>query len=173
MDDATSFTVGSSPIRRIGARNSERRSRRRQRDSQPSVVESGDPQASGKEYRITSTLKEGISSEDAKKIGKLIRDEGPKSVKSQIQGDELRVSSKKRDDLQAVMALIRKEIADSPRFVVVLGWGCYDVPQETAERIEWGLVDWAWFPEREPASGKTPWRPPPEMREAMKRAKQK
>ena len=70
-------------------------------------LESGDPQASGKEYRITSTLKEGISSEEAKKISKLIRDEGPKSVKAQIQGDELRVFSKKRDDLQAVQKLVR------------------------------------------------------------------
>ena len=70
-------------------------------------LETGDPVAGGKEYRITSTLKEGISSEDAKKIGKLIRDEGPKSVKSQIQGDELRVTSKSRNDLQAVQQMIR------------------------------------------------------------------
>lgn len=69
-------------------------------------LETGDPQASGKEYRITSTLKEGISSENAKKIGKIIRDEGPKTVKSQIQGDELRVTSKSRDDLQEVQRLL-------------------------------------------------------------------
>ena len=56
--------------------------------------------------KIAITLKEGITSEDAKKISKLIRDEGPKGVKAQIQGDELRVSSKKRDDLQAVQALV-------------------------------------------------------------------
>ncbi|MCU1545451.1 MAG: YajQ family cyclic di-GMP-binding protein, partial [Homoserinimonas sp.] len=43
----------------------------------------------------------------AKKINKIIRDEGPKGVKSQIQGDELRVSSKSRDDLQATMALLK------------------------------------------------------------------
>ena len=70
-------------------------------------LESGEPQASGKEYRITSTLKEGISSENAKKISKIIRDEGPKSVKTQVMGDELRVSSKSRDDLQAVIALVK------------------------------------------------------------------
>ncbi len=70
-------------------------------------LESGDPQASGKEYRITSTLKEGISSEEAKKISKLIRDEGPKSVKAQIQGDELRVQSKSRDDLQEVQRMLK------------------------------------------------------------------
>ncbi|MBS1698934.1 MAG: YajQ family cyclic di-GMP-binding protein [Actinobacteria bacterium] len=70
-------------------------------------LDSGDPTASGKEFRLESTLKEGISSENAKKIGKIIRDEGPKSVKSQIQGDELRVQSKSRDDLQAVIALLK------------------------------------------------------------------
>lgn len=70
-------------------------------------LESGDPQASGKEYRISSTLTEGISSENAKKISKIIRDEGPKSVKSQIQGDELRVQSKSRDDLQEVQRLLK------------------------------------------------------------------
>jgi len=70
-------------------------------------LESGDPAASGKEFRLESTLKEGISSENAKKISKIIRDEGPKSVKSQIQGDELRVQSKSRDDLQAVIALLK------------------------------------------------------------------
>ncbi|MAP62738.1 MAG: YajQ family cyclic di-GMP-binding protein [Microbacterium sp.] len=70
-------------------------------------LDSGEPQASGKEFRIVSTLKEGISQEDAKKIGKIIRDEGPKSVKSQIQGDELRVQSKSRDDLQEVQRLLK------------------------------------------------------------------
>ncbi len=70
-------------------------------------LDSGEPLASGKEVRITSTLKEGISQENAKKIGKIIRDEGPKGVKSQIQGDELRVSSKSRDDLQEVQRLLK------------------------------------------------------------------
>ncbi len=70
-------------------------------------LDAGDPYASGKEYRIEASLTSGISSEDAKKISKLIRDEGPKSVKSQIQGDELRVTSKSRDDLQATMALLK------------------------------------------------------------------
>ena len=75
-------------------------------------LETGDPVAGGKEYRITSTLKEGISQENAKKIGKLIRDEGPKSVKSQIQGDELRVQSKSRDDLQTVQRMLKEADLD-------------------------------------------------------------
>ena len=70
-------------------------------------LESGEPFASGKEFRIVSSIKDGISSENAKKIGKIIRDEGPKSVKSQIQGDELRVQSKSRDDLQEVQRLLK------------------------------------------------------------------
>ena len=73
------------------------------------AFDAGEPQASGKTYKISGSLKQGISSENAKKITKLIRDEGPKGVKAQIQGDELRVTSKSRDDLQAVQALVRGE----------------------------------------------------------------
>lgn len=67
----------------------------------------GEPAASGKEVRITGEFVEGIAQDQAKKISKIIRDEGPKGVKAQIQGDELRVSSKSRDDLQAVIALLK------------------------------------------------------------------
>ena len=67
----------------------------------------GDPKPSGKEYRLEASIKEGLSSEIAKKVTKLIRDEGPKGVKTQIQGDEVRVSAKARDDLQAVIALLK------------------------------------------------------------------
>ncbi|MFB9071832.1 MULTISPECIES: YajQ family cyclic di-GMP-binding protein [Citricoccus] len=70
-------------------------------------LEAGEPYASGKEYRMEATIKEGIDQPTAKKITKLIRDEGPKSVKAAIQGDELRVSSKSRDDLQATMAMLK------------------------------------------------------------------
>lgn len=67
-----------------------------------------EPKASGKQYIINGTLKQGISSDDAKKISKIIRDEGLKGVQAQIQGDQLRVSGKKRDDLQAVIALLKE-----------------------------------------------------------------
>ncbi len=70
------------------------------------VPEAG-PRLSGKEYRLELGLKEGISQENAKKISKIIREQGPKAVKAQITGDELRVSSKSRDDLQAVIALVK------------------------------------------------------------------
>ncbi len=75
-------------------------------------VEAADPRPSGKTYKISCTLKEGINQEQAKKLGKLIRDEGPKSVKAQIQGEELRVSSKSRDDLQETMALVKEADLD-------------------------------------------------------------
>jgi uncharacterized protein YajQ (UPF0234 family) len=75
-------------------------------------LDTGEPYPSGKEFRIEVGLKNGISSDDAKKIAKIIRDEGPKTVKSQIQGDELRVQSKSRDDLQATMALLKGKDLD-------------------------------------------------------------
>src|SRR6218665_935755 len=75
-------------------------------------LDAGDPFPSGKEYRIEAKIKEGISSDDARKISKIIRDEAPKSIKSQIQGDELRVQSKSRDDLQATMALLKGKDLD-------------------------------------------------------------
>jgi len=75
-------------------------------------LDAADPRSSGKEYKITCTLKEGINQEQAKKLGKLIRDEGPKAAKVQIQGDELRVSSKSRDDLQEIIALIKEAELD-------------------------------------------------------------
>jgi cyclic-di-GMP-binding protein len=70
-------------------------------------LDAGKPFASGKEFRIEASLKQGIEQDQAKKISKIIREEGPKSVKSNIQGDELRCTSKSRDDLQEVMALLR------------------------------------------------------------------
>jgi uncharacterized protein YajQ (UPF0234 family) len=71
------------------------------------ALDTGEPKASGKQYLISGSLKQGIETEVAKKISKAIRDEGPKGVQAQIQGDQLRVSSKKRDDLQAVIALLK------------------------------------------------------------------
>ncbi|MEV5674214.1 MULTISPECIES: YajQ family cyclic di-GMP-binding protein [unclassified Streptomyces] len=75
-------------------------------------LDAGEPQLSGKEYKIFATIEEGISQENAKKVAKIIRDEGPKGVKALVQGDELRVSSKSRDDLQAVQALLKGQDFD-------------------------------------------------------------
>ena len=75
-------------------------------------LDAGEPRSSGKLFKITASITEGITQENAKKVSKLIRDEGPKGVKAQIQGDELRVSSKKRDDLQTVQSLIKSQDYD-------------------------------------------------------------
>jgi uncharacterized protein YajQ (UPF0234 family) len=75
-------------------------------------LDAGEPQASGKEYKLFASIKEGITTENAKKITKLLRDEGPKGVKAQIQGEELRVSSKSRDDLQTVQRMVKEQDYD-------------------------------------------------------------
>lgn len=75
-------------------------------------LNTGDPRVSGKEYKINGDFKAGISQEQAKKISKIIRDEGPKNIKTQIQGDELRVTGKSRDDLQAVQQLLNSSDLD-------------------------------------------------------------
>jgi uncharacterized protein YajQ (UPF0234 family) len=71
------------------------------------ALDAGEPRASGREYRIEASLQEGLSQENAKKLAKIVRDGGPKGVKTQVTGDELRVSGKSRDDLQAVIALLK------------------------------------------------------------------
>ncbi|MET7797399.1 YajQ family cyclic di-GMP-binding protein [Streptomyces decoyicus] len=76
------------------------------------ALDAGEPQASGKEYKIFASIEEGITQDNAKKVAKIIRDEGPKGVKAQVQGDELRVSSKSRDDLQAVQQLLKGKDLD-------------------------------------------------------------
>jgi cyclic-di-GMP-binding protein len=75
-------------------------------------IEASDPKPSGRLYKLTVTVVVGISQENSKKISKLIRDKGPKGVKLQVQGDELRVFSKSRDDLQAVQSLVRAQDFD-------------------------------------------------------------
>ncbi len=67
----------------------------------------GEPAVSGKVYKVTGTIVQGIASDKAKQIAKKIRDEGPKGVQAQIQGDQLRVSGKKKDQLQEVISLLK------------------------------------------------------------------
>jgi uncharacterized protein YajQ (UPF0234 family) len=75
-------------------------------------LDASEPTLSGKTYRINCDFKEGISTENAKKIAKFLKESGPKSLKTQIQGEELRVSSKSKDDLQTAIAQIKKETWD-------------------------------------------------------------
>ena len=66
-------------------------------------------QASGDTVRQVVTVKVGISSDKAREINKLIKEKGPKGVSSQTQGEQIRVTGKKRDDLQAAIALLKSE----------------------------------------------------------------
>jgi uncharacterized protein YajQ (UPF0234 family) len=75
-------------------------------------LDSGEPKASGKEFRLSSSILQGIASDKAKEISKAIRDEKFKGVQAQIQGDQLRVSSKKKDDLQDVISLLKGKDID-------------------------------------------------------------
>ena len=82
------------------------------------TLDADDPKLSGKEYRLAVALTEGITQDNAKKISKIIRDEGPKGVRAQVQGEELRVSAKKKDDLQEVISLLKgKEFDFALQFV--------------------------------------------------------
>jgi cyclic-di-GMP-binding protein len=76
------------------------------------TLDADDPKPSGREYKMAVSLKEGITQDNAKKIAKIVRDEGPKGVKAQVQGEELRVSAKKKDDLQAVISLLKGQEFD-------------------------------------------------------------
>ena len=67
----------------------------------------------GDKVRLTVPVKQGIDSETAKKIQTLIKQSKLK-VQAAIQGDSVRCTGAKRDDLQAAMALLRKEVADVP-----------------------------------------------------------
>jgi uncharacterized protein YajQ (UPF0234 family) len=72
------------------------------------AFESDEPKLSGKIYKVNGTIIQGIAADKAKTIGKYIRDEGPKGVQAQIQGDQLRVVGKKKDQLQEVIALLKE-----------------------------------------------------------------
>lgn len=64
-------------------------------------------QASGESVRQTVTVKVGINSDKAREINKLIKEKCPKGVSSQTQGEQIRVTGKKRDDLQETMAVLK------------------------------------------------------------------
>ncbi len=64
-------------------------------------------EATHNSVRQVVTIKVGISSDKAREINRMIKEKGPKSVSSQTQGEQVRVTGKKRDDLQAVMQLLR------------------------------------------------------------------
>ncbi|MEE3158617.1 MAG: YajQ family cyclic di-GMP-binding protein [Pseudomonadota bacterium] len=76
-------------------------------------LKANEPFASGKQVKQTVELKEGIDKELAKKIVALVKDAKLK-VQAVIQGEQVRVTGKKRDDLQNVMALLRGSELEMP-----------------------------------------------------------
>ena len=71
-------------------------------------LEYGDvEEASQNTVRQVATITVGISSDKAREINRMIKEKGPKGVSSQTQGDQVRVTGKKRDDLQAVIQLLK------------------------------------------------------------------
>jgi uncharacterized protein YajQ (UPF0234 family) len=71
-------------------------------------------QAMGESVRQVVTIKVGVPAEKAREINKLIKEKGPKGVGGQTQGDQLRISGKKRDDLQETIAMLRAANLDLP-----------------------------------------------------------
>lgn len=76
-------------------------------------LEVGDPEQRGHRARQSLTLREGIDQATAKKIVKMIKDKKMK-VQAAIQGDKVRVTGKKRDDLQDVMSMLKEAKLDIP-----------------------------------------------------------
>ncbi len=76
-------------------------------------LELTDPEGAGKQVKQLATIKQGLDGTTSKKIVKLIKEKKMK-VQSAIQGEKVRVTGKKRDDLQAVMALLREADIELP-----------------------------------------------------------
>ena len=83
------------------------------RNIEATSLEIGDSVHSGRRYFLDVKLKQGIDKEMAKKLVKLLKDSKMK-VQAAIQGDEVRVTGKKRDDLQEAIALIRSSDLGQP-----------------------------------------------------------
>ena len=84
------------------------------RDIKVSCLEYGELKGAGKQVKMTATMRQGIDKELGKKMVKLVKDSKLK-VQASIQGETIRVTGKKRDDLQQVMALFRQdECIDMP-----------------------------------------------------------
>ncbi len=72
------------------------------------ALDHGEPKpAGGNTVRIDISIRQGIADDKAKAIAKTIKADGPKGVQAAIQGDQLRVTGKKKDDLQAVISLLK------------------------------------------------------------------
>ncbi|OQW91979.1 MAG: YajQ family cyclic di-GMP-binding protein [Beggiatoa sp. IS2] len=77
------------------------------------ALEVGQPEIQNRRARLLITVKQGIDKELAKKIVKLVK-EGKLKVQASVQGEQVRITGKKRDDLQQVIALLREQELDLP-----------------------------------------------------------
>jgi uncharacterized protein YajQ (UPF0234 family) len=85
------------------------------RDISLKALGHGKPQpAGGSTYKLVCDIKQGVTDDKAKAIVKKIKADGPKGVQAAIQGDQVRVSGKKRDDLQAVITLLKESDFELP-----------------------------------------------------------
>ena len=82
-------------------------------DIDPAAMDCGEPEGSGKQVRETVVLRHGLDSDQCRAIVKRIK-EAKMKVQAQVQGEQVRVTGKKRDDLQQVMALLRDGDFDAP-----------------------------------------------------------
>ncbi|HEY7774970.1 MAG TPA: YajQ family cyclic di-GMP-binding protein, partial [Kineobactrum sp.] len=82
-------------------------------DIDPAAMEVGEPVGSGKLVRQSITLRHGLDSAQCKTIVKSLK-EAKLKVQAQIQGDQVRVTGKKRDDLQEAIALLRESPVEAP-----------------------------------------------------------
>ena len=82
-------------------------------DIDPAAMDCGEPEVSGKLVKSTIILRHGLDSSQCKAIAKRIK-EAKLKVQAQIQGEQVRVTGKKRDDLQQVMALLREDDFGAP-----------------------------------------------------------
>lgn len=108
------ITVIAEDVNRLNTVTEILRARLVRRNLDPKCLEYGDPQhASGGNMRQEIAVKQGVSQELAKEIVKAIKQQKLK-VQASIQGDQVRVTGKKRDELQAVIALVRELETDRP-----------------------------------------------------------
>ena len=106
--------VESSAEGRLDAANQVLREKLVKRGIDPKAISGGDPkQVGGGRFRSEWKLAQGIPQAEAKRLAKEIRDAGMK-VQAQVQGDQVRVQGKKRDDLQEVIALLKGLDFDLP-----------------------------------------------------------
>ncbi len=79
----------------------------------PQAMDEGEVETAGKQVKQLITMQTGLDKESAKKITKLIK-ESKLKVQAQVQGEQVRVTGKKRDDLQQVMQMLREADLDQP-----------------------------------------------------------